>query len=128
MKWYIWVGILIIAICIFLIVRNQIMIEKTRKRISEQGDRIDKQISENDDLIGQVRIKNNSRFIVEEFINMKYTFDNLKAEALKKGVLVLDSTETHTMEFNPKRVIVKRTQTECINPPCPELLSIESVG
>ena len=60
--------------------------------------------------------------------NNPFTLDTLKSVAATNGYLVLGSDETHTMEYNPKRVIVLVTVPNCIMAPCPNIFTIQSVG
>lgn len=69
----------------------------------------------------------------EEIVNnliKTYGLDGnkIKQEAAKYNVIVLGEEETHTMEYNPRRVILKRVQLNCFAAPCPEILTIKSIG
>lgn len=121
MKWYYWLIIVVIAVLLFLIIRNQIYIEKIKKNIAKTQESIDV----NQSIIDK---SNNSRDIVTDLINKKLSFEEIKIEAAKKNVLVLDSKEIHTMEFNSRRVIIKQIVVNCLVPPCFDILTIESVG
>jgi len=120
MKWYWWVIIVIVVLIIFsyFVYKNK----PDGKKLIIQG------LNGNFGDILSDQIPQDSKDIVQELINKKYSFEQIKSEAFKRNILVLDSKETHTMEFNPKRVIIKRIQLECLVAPCGELILIESVG
>lgn len=65
---------------------------------------------------------------VQTLIDSGKTLSQIKEQAKANGIFVFEDTETHTMEYNPKRVIVRVTQPECFTQPCKEIIQIVSVG
>lgn len=114
MKWY-W--ILFWIVIASLIIYGIIIIKKSNEYKKSQSD---------------------PRVVVQSLIDLakksneskpgSFDFEKIKQLAKNQGVIVVDSNETRTMEFNPRRVVVKQTYPQCIQAPCPIFLSIQSVG
>lgn len=56
------------------------------------------------------------------------TWETLKANLLKEGIIAIKEGETHTMEYNPNRVTVRENMKQCITSPCYNDFEIISVG
>ncbi len=58
--------------------------------------------------------------------NTSDDINDIKSKGNAAGIQFLTSNETHTMEYNSKRVIIEFKQKACVMAPCPqfEILSI----
>lgn len=113
MKWYFWViiGLVILLIIAYFYKQNQ-----------------NKNKSTNYGPVGVATL--DPKVWIQSLINDGKSFEEIKSIAANSNpkILVLDSNETHTMEFNPNRVIIKVTAVQCLVAPCPQQLEIISVG
>lgn len=129
MKWYWWILILAIVLIIFYFVWKQ-----NKKLSQEHIDIIKNKLR--DSIINQsvVPVYNNDssevlKNRVQNLINNKLSFIEIKSTLEKTpGVIVLKSTDTHTMEYNPNRIILEVIEVNCITTPCPEQIKIISIG
>ena len=134
MKWYFWILIIVAVLIIVFVIRYKMTNRKPSK--------LETQILNGDygDILndGLNSTAENSRKIVEDLIQLQakiestkpgsFSYEKIKELAANQGVLVLMNSETRTMEYNSKRVILKTMPVYCIKAPCPQGLVIESVG
>lgn len=133
MKWYWWILIVVIVLIIVYFVWKQ---NHPSKRIiikslnGQFGDLLDDSLTSNEAT---------SRKIVQDLIDLSnkterekgvgtFGYTKIKELAANQGVQVLLDTDTHTLEYNTKRVIVKITKPQCIKAPCYDIIEIVSVG
>lgn len=134
MKWYFWVLIVVAVLIIIFVIRYKMTNKKPSK--------LETQILNGDygDILndGLNNTASNSKKIVEDLIKLQssiestkpgsFSYERIKELAANQGVLVLKSTDTRTMEYNSKRVILEVIEINCIKAPCYPIIRIQSVG